>query len=158
MGRQAGYTSPATRIRSLKRAIKYFKYKGMVNKRMFPDLAHDLCAQVDIPPSLSPILSISILPSLSISPNPPEHPPPVERAPHSVSKPSSKSSQPTYLTLDLARKQLSTLSKPQPDPDLITRWDSLAAFCDQLGMDFIKKEDRTILIEVHEDPPKFTFH
>ena len=119
MGRQAGYTSPATRIRSLKRAIKYFKYKGMVNKRMFPDLAHDLCAQVDIPPSLSPILSISILPSLSISPNPPEHPPPVERAPHSVSKPSSNSSQPTYLTLDLARRQLSSLNKPQPAPDLM---------------------------------------
>ena len=125
MGRQAGYRSPATRIRSLKRAINYFKYKGIANRRTIPELVHDTCAQVDIPPSLSPVLSISILPSLSISPNPPKHPPtPLPRLP-SVSKPSSISSQPTYLTLDLARQmhhdanQLSLQNKLQPSPDLM---------------------------------------
>ena len=55
------------------------------------------------------------------------------------------------------RRKLYETRNEKPDPDLITSWDSLAAFCDQLGMDLIKKEDRMILTEVHGDPPKFTF-
>ena len=52
-----------------------------------------------------------------------------------------------------SRRKLYETRNEKPDPDLITSWDSLAAFCDQLGMDLIKKEDRMI----HGDTPKFTF-
>ena len=44
-----------------------------------------------------------------------------------------------------SRQKLYKTRNEKPDPDLITSWDSLEAFCDQLGMDLIKKEDRMIL-------------
>ena len=124
MGRLAGYVSPATRTRSLKRAINYFKSKGMANKRKIPNLVHEICVPVDIPPSLSPILTISILPSLSLSPNPASAAERLSFARQpSVSIPSSNPDKPTYLTLDHAKQQMMTekllLSKPNPAPDLM---------------------------------------
>ena len=51
MGRSALYASPASTIRSLKRAVKYFKMKAISNLRKIPDLALQRCAVVDIPPA-----------------------------------------------------------------------------------------------------------
>ena len=119
MGRSPGYTSPATRVRSLKRAIKYFKSKGLAKSAKVPDLAREICTSVDIPPQSTSVLTISVLPSVSISPNPMNHLQPeklsLSKQP-SVYKPSSN---PGYLTLDLARQQ-AMLTKPHPAPDLLT--------------------------------------
>ena len=51
MGRSAFYTSPASKVRSLKRAIQYFKMKAISNLRKIPDLDVQCCAVVDIPPT-----------------------------------------------------------------------------------------------------------
>ena len=50
MGRSAFYTSPSSKVRSLKRAIKYFKVKAISNLRKIPALDVQRCAAVDIPP------------------------------------------------------------------------------------------------------------
>ena len=51
MGRSAFYTSPASKVRSLKRAIQYFMMKAISNLRKIPDLDVQRCAVVDIPPT-----------------------------------------------------------------------------------------------------------
>ena len=43
------------------------------------------------------------------------------------------------------------------DPDLIVSWDDLVAYCNQLAVDVIKKEDRIILSEISGDPPNVSF-
>ena len=123
MGRSAGYVSPATRVRSLRRAIQYFRLKGMANRRQTPELFQVRCASVDIcPPSLSPMLTISVLPSISIPPNPTTNEPSFSRQP-AVPLPSSNPIKSNYLTLEDAKQQMRDFNrrtKPPlaPDPGL----------------------------------------
>ena len=126
MGRSRSYTSPASKIRSLKRAIHYFKSKGLANTRKVPKLIHAECLSVDIPPqSVSPILTISVLESISISPNSlciPTCEAPLSRQPYKIP---SNPSQSGYLTLDVAKQlrenfnQQPLLTRPQPAPNLL---------------------------------------
>jgi hypothetical protein len=53
MGRSNYYTSPSTRIRSLKRALKYF-IEHKVQLRKLPVLTIDQTSLVDIPPFVVP--------------------------------------------------------------------------------------------------------
>ena len=137
MGRSSGYTSPCTRVRSLKRAINFFKSKGIANSRKVPNLTQEICASVDIPPqSLKPVLAVFVLPSVSISPYPMNYP----QTKPSVSRPPSNLTQPFYLTLDLAKEQKALnfnqqqmLTKPQHSPDLLR--------CQECEKIFETKED-----------------
>ena len=44
-----------------------------------------------------------------------------------------------------------------PDPDLIVSWNDLEEYCDQLGVDVIKKGDRVLLCEISGNPPTVSF-
>ena len=44
-----------------------------------------------------------------------------------------------------------------PDPDLIGSWNDLEEYCDQLGVDVIKREDRVILCAISGNPPTVSF-
>ena len=89
----------------------------MVKSRKIPDLVHEMCAPVDIPPSLSPIL-----PNYPFFSNPAASAERISLSNHpSVSIPSSNHS--TYLTLDHAKQLMlqekPLLRKPNSAPDLM---------------------------------------
>ena len=56
-----------------------------------------------------------------------------------------------------SRRQCEELRNIVPDPDLIASWNDLEEYCDQLGVDVIKKEDRVLLCAISGNPPTVSF-
>ena len=89
----------------------------MSNSRKTPELSQVECASVDISPqSLSPMLTISVLPSITISPNLTTN----AFSRPSVPLPSSNPSKLNYLTLEDAKQHMrdfNQITQPQHAPE-----------------------------------------